>query len=356
MLDLSSEQDGVVALYAIWDEGADVRIAYAAADPAHASLSRSHEDVAPVTGSIRGCIVVAAIGYVFDGWVDAEGDVVADTTLLEPARGSDGLWHAATYTARTRAARYAIAFDATGGEAAPDAIEAEYGSQVIMPQDAPSYGTRSFLGWSREPGGDICCKPGDALHDLTDEDGATVTLYALWGPERFTVTYEDGQGIILAQETVFAGSDATPPEAPTRYGYAFAGWSAEGTSITGDTLIEATWRQVLHTVTYTDGTGGVLSRVEVVHGARAPIPDDPEKPGLIFAGWDGVAECVEEDMEIDATWTLDGAPALPLDARFASLPQTGDGLMATLAALVLIIGAATWCAIWSRRQICRKGE
>lgn len=353
VLNLTSEPDGTVTLYAVWNEDADVRIAYDANDSEHVSLTRSEEDVAPSTGDAAGCTATPARGYVFEGWHDVEGNRIADVAKLEPARGEDGLWHAAEYIAHVRPAGYAISFDGSGGEAAPEAMAAQYDDQLILPLDVPSYGTRGFLGWSETPGGPVAFQPGDAIMNLTEEDGAEITLYAVWGPEIFQVTFSDGAGATLKVEEVEAGASATPPADPERYGWTFIGWSEPFDAVTRDLVIEAKWEQIFHHVIWKDGMNSVIAEADVPHGEAATPPEDPARKGLAFMGWDVDTSCIKADVIVNARWAGTAAAVLPDAATPLSkgLPQTGDALGLALMALTLLGGAAAGGAFVLRKKI-----
>ena len=353
VLNLTPEPDGAVTLYAVWNEDADVRIAYDANDPEHVSLTRSEEDVAPSTGDAAGCTATPARGYVFEGWHDVEGNRITDVAKLEPARGEDGLWHAAEYIAHVRPAGYAISFDGSGGEAAPEAMAAQYDNQLILPLDVPSYGTRGFLGWSETPGGPVAFQPGDAIMNLTEEDGAEITLYAVWGPEIFQVTFSDGAGATLKVGEVEAGASATPPADPERYGWTFIGWSEPFDAVTRDLVIEAQWEQIFHHVIWKDGMNSVIAEADVPHGEAATPPEDPARKGLAFMGWDADTSCIEADVIVNARWAGTAAAVLPDVATPLSkgLPQTGDALGLALMALTLLGGAAAGGAFALRKKM-----
>ena len=58
-------------------------------------------------------------------------------------------------------------------------------------------------------------------------------------PASFTVTFQAEDGAILKTETVAAGASATPPAAPRKEGWSFAGWSGPYQAVTADTVLTA---------------------------------------------------------------------------------------------------------------------
>lgn len=302
VLNLTARDGDVVDLYAIWDEDAPVCVTYVAHEPDHASLTRDHEDLAPDTGQAMGCVASPAVGYVFKEWTDVEGAVVSDVAQVSPTRSENGLWRTQELIAHVRPATYAVFFDANGGEGAPDAIEASYDVPFAIPEQTPSHGTREFLGWADDEGA-LTFQPGDGAINLTEEDGAQITYHALWGPERFTVTFTDGMGGVLEEMVVAEGDDATAPDDPARPGCVFKGWSAPATQIHEDTVVDALWQRIACTVTFTDGMGGILEAKEVFWGDPCAPPIDPARPSHAFAGWTEIPASIVEDVTVDATWT-----------------------------------------------------
>lgn len=57
-------------------------------------------------------------------------------------------------------------------------------------------------------------------------------------------------------------------------------------------------------VTYVDEDGTLIVSYEVMPGEKAPVPEDPFKEGYTFESWNNVAQNVNSDIEIRATYTL----------------------------------------------------
>ena len=68
----------------------------------------------------------------------------------------------------------------------------------------------SFAGWATTNTGAKAYDDGQSVTNLTDADGATVTLYAVWTANTYTVTY-DGNG----------GTGTAPTESDKAEGAAF---------------------------------------------------------------------------------------------------------------------------------------
>ena len=241
---LTAEDGGKVTLYAVWEEDAPVAISYKVSDPAHGTVSSDADVVAPATGEARGSTAQPAPGYKVVGWAGPDGNPASDGASMLPARGADGLWHAATYTALIEPADYAVAFDANGGTGSMGDQRMTFDEAAELDKCSLERAGCRFAGWNTAPDGS-----GDAYGDratvmnLTAEDGGKVTLYAQWAPRVLTVTFTDGCGNVLESEQVEYGRAARAPEA-SRAGFELAGWDEPFGCVTEDMTVNAQWRRI----------------------------------------------------------------------------------------------------------------
>lgn len=119
------------------------------------------------------------------------------------------------------------------------------GKDMIIPEESPTLTGHTFLGWATESKGDVVYKPGDKY--TADEDAK---LYAVWEPEKLTVTFLDYDGSVLATTQCDYGTQVKYPieTEPTRENdgenaYEFAGWDVE--------LSRYLKRDTTYTATYT---------------------------------------------------------------------------------------------------------
>ena len=120
---------------------------------------------------------------------------------------------------------YTVTYDANGGSGAPGSQTKEHGQTLTLSSQTPTRYGYSFLGWSRSAtSASASYAPGGSYTSNYNS-----TLYAVWDPNRFTVTLNANGGSFggITTLTKFYGTSLTlPSEIPTRSGYVFLGWSA----------------------------------------------------------------------------------------------------------------------------------
>lgn len=91
---------------------------------------------------------------------------------------------------------YNIAFDGNGStDTMADMADVSYGSSVDLSACTMAYAGHTFDGWNTAADGSgTAYADGASVSDLTADDGATVTLYAQWTANGYTITYSAGAG------------------------------------------------------------------------------------------------------------------------------------------------------------------
>lgn len=133
-----------------------------------------------------------------------------------------------------------------------------------------------------------------------------VILYLLFGKDRsFTITFDTDGGNEITSVEVNNGEIVKLPEAPTKEGYKFVGWTnkdgnfiTEGTKVTEDITLKANWVSndaEIVTAKYTDEDNNIID-VLIEKGTLIILPVAPEKEGYIFVCWlDGNGNFITED-------------------------------------------------------------
>ena len=131
----------------------------------------------------------------------------------------------------------------------------------------------------------------------------------------FTVTFMIDD-IVLKQETVAQGSDATPPTNTEKasnleFSYNFNGWDKDYTNVQSDLIIYAIYLEtpILYDVTFYDYDGlTVISTVQVTYNSSATPPEDIETRNdeiytYTFNSWVGDYTNITENTEIYSSYT-----------------------------------------------------
>lgn len=115
---------------------------------------------------------ITKIGYAFSGWTNGghtynAGDkykVTTDTTFA-------AAWTPYTYT---------VKFDGNGGNGEMSDIACTYDESWALPDNAYMLGAAEFKGWSITKDGQVAYADKQTVSNLTAENNAEVTLYAVW--------------------------------------------------------------------------------------------------------------------------------------------------------------------------------
>ncbi|MBW5445103.1 hypothetical protein GE107_03365 [Cohnella sp. CFH 77786] len=162
-----------------------------------------------------------------------------------------------SYTPIVSIPKYKVTFESNGGSAI-ESQTVNHGG-IAMEPTAPTKSGYSFAGWYQDTELTI-----PFIFSMTPITG-TITLYAKWTKNSYTVTFESNGGSVIESQTVNHGGIAVEPTAPTKSGYSFAGWYQDieltipfvfsTTPITGNITLYAKWMA--------EGTWGVLSSINM---------------------------------------------------------------------------------------------
>ncbi|MCQ2471564.1 MAG: InlB B-repeat-containing protein [Clostridia bacterium] len=133
-------------------------------------------------------------GYDFNGWKFS----LDGKTYKDPANTSSPTainpWNydtdTATFTALWTPHKYNIAFDGNGSTSGSTATihDVAYDTGVILTKNGFVKTGYAFAGWAESSTGAVKYADEAEVHNLTAENGATVTLYAKWNAMTFTAT------------------------------------------------------------------------------------------------------------------------------------------------------------------------
>ena len=219
------------------------------------------------------------VGYTFAAW-DAE------IPEKMPAKN-------VTITAQWEINQYTITFDSDGGTAV-DSITADYQAEVTAPE-APTKTGYTFDGWSPAVPATM---PAESM-----------TLTAQWKINQYTITFDTEGGTEIEAITQDYDTEVTAPAAPEKEGYTFAGWNMEipETMPAENVTVKALWTANKYTITFiTDNEEAPYAVVTQDYGTVINLPEDPEKEGYIFGGWSPAlgSTMPAGDVTVYANWNI----------------------------------------------------
>ena len=160
----------------------------------------------------------------------------------------------------------------------------------------------------------------------------------------YVVTFDVKGGSPVNAGSFLTASTVTEPTAPTRSGYAFAGWSAtEGGAaqafpyapgVTNNITMFARWDALDNVVTFDSKSGSAVSNAIFASGGTLAAPTMPTRNGYTFAGWsvtDGGSAItfpyspgVTTDITLYAKWTPVVAIIVNTTTVIAPVTVVGD--------------------------------
>lgn len=265
--------------------------------------------------------------------------------------------------AHPAANRYQVLFDANGGVGTMEPQDMVYSEPQSLFASAFAREGYSFAGWNTAADGTgESYADGAEVLNLASENGATVTLYAQWEPNAYSVRFDANApsgastqvaGSMGNQELLYGQAAALTGCGYSLPGYAFAGWNAaadgSGTayadgaqvaSLTSEAgaivTLYAQWKPLTYTVTFEGGDGatGSMDPQELAFDEPATLsPNAFENGGAAFAGWSvvgetGSSQLIADGAEVVNLCSLDdeGVPqGLTLRAQWAAEPAPGPG-------------------------------
>ena len=257
-------------------------------------------------GNIVGCTARQGGGiYVEDGgrFEMSAGTITGCTAGQEEGKTANGVFIAAggRFTQSPGAqitgeviGAYTVTFQSEGGSEVASQIRAN------TPADQPADPTKegyTFIGWYN----------GESEWDFETPVTADLTLTAKWQINQYTITFDTAGGSEVPSITQDYGTAITPPAAPTRTGYTFAGWDREiPTAMPAENMtITARWQVNQYTITFKPENGGQDIVIKQDYGTAITAPANPTKTGYTFVGWDKTIPTTMPagDMTITARWT-----------------------------------------------------
>ena len=220
-----------------------------------------------------------------------EGFTVADNSVLSGTVAADGSLVLSVYYSRNQ---YTFKTVVDGVETP---VTYYYGADVAAVEDPAKTGY-TFDGWDKEIPATM--------------PAADVTVTAQWTINQYTITFDTDGGSTVAPITQDYATDITAPEAPTKTGYTFAGWTpaVPDTMPAENVTVEAQWNINSYKLSFEVDGAVVRGPEDVEFDSAITAPSVDEKEGYTFVGWFAKetgeampAKMPAKDVVYEAVWT-----------------------------------------------------
>ena len=318
---ITAANGGSVTLYAVWVANT-YTITYNPNRPATASGAVSGLTSSSAhTYDIEKALTVneyTLTGWTFAGWAtSAEGEKEYDdkqsVVNLASTNGETvtfyAVWTANTYTVTYNSNKPATASGTVSG-ATENSLHT-YDTDKALTANGYSLTGWTFAGWATSDDGEKAYSNGQSVKNLTAANGETVTLYAVWTANTYTITYDSNKPA-TASGTVSGSTAASShtydtDKALTANGYSLTGWTFAGWSTSaeeekayndsqtvknltaasgGSVTLYAVWTANEYTLFYNSAGGtGAGSNLVYYDGALPELNIIPTRNGYNFSGY-----------------------------------------------------------------------
>ena len=308
VVNLTPGEGDVVTLYAQWHAN-DYKVAFDGNTADGGSMSDQ-----PMAFDLAVNLTANAYtktGYTFAGWntkADGEGTGYTDGQEVVNLTAIEG--ETVTLYAQWRANSYTIKFDgntADGGSTQDQAMTYDQAADLTINSYTKTGYT--FTGWNtQQDGGGTAYTDGQNVINLTAVEGETVTLYAQWRANNYTIKFDGNtadDGNMPDQPMIYDIETSLSINGYTKTGYTFTGWStqqdgkgtiyADGQNVInltpeegGMVTLYAQWRANSYTIRFDGNTadGGDTSDQSMTYDTAANLTvNGYTKTGYTFTGW-----------------------------------------------------------------------
>ena len=260
-------------------------------------------------------------GYTFKGWGTSSSSTSASyqpggNYTANSSRTLYAIWESNT------PATYKVIFNANGGTGVPACQLKTHNVALTLSSTKPTRTGYTFLGWSTSSSATIATYSAGGSYTTN----ASVTLYAVWKPNTYTVTYNanGGSGAPSSQTKTYGVTLTLSSTKPTRTGYTFLGWSTSstatsatftaGSSYTSNSSVTlyAVWKVNTYTVSYNaNGGSGAPSVQTKTYGVTLTLSSTkPTRTGYTFLGWSTSSTATSATYSAGGSYTSNSSATL----------------------------------------------
>lgn len=249
-------------------------------------------------------------GYTHSGWSCSNGKTYTVSQMSQGLPVKDVITAyetSLTFTPTYTENKYTIAFNGNGntGGSMSSLTNVGYDDSKTLTANAFTKTGYTFNGWNTKADGSGTSYADKAsVSKLSATNGATVTLYAKWKANSYTIKFNanGGSGSMSDLAMTYGTAKNLTANSFTRTGYDFLGWSTSNTATTatyadkasvknlvtsGTVTLYAVWKVKTYTITVksnNDSYGTVSGGGTYNHGATATLTATPAS-GYKFVKW-----------------------------------------------------------------------
>lgn len=241
-------------------------------------------------------------GHAFQGWAEAGDAAEPDYTNKEKVRNLTTEKTIDLY-AVWKVNEYTVVFDPNGAEGEEITQDMTYDVPAELEANRFERQGYTFQGWSTTAKGKAVHRDGKEVKNLTDKDGVTLRLYAVWAPTSYMVSFEPGEGATGTMKPVkmtYGKTYTLTGVSFKRANYTFAGWRDAETGETyankakvsdlsadgGTVTLMAQWKPTEYAITYRNVTAMEQEKLPKSFNVLSEgFPKEPSRPGCEFVGW-----------------------------------------------------------------------
>ena len=257
-------------------------------------------------------------GYTFLGWSTSSTATSATYTAGSSYTSNSSVTLYAVWSVNT----YTVSYNANGGSGAPSSQTKTYGTTLTLSSTKPTRTGYTFLGWSTSSTATSATYSAGGSYT----NNASVTLYAVWSVNTYTVSYNanGGSGAPSSQTKIYGTALTLSSTKPTRTGYTFLGWSTSstatsatytaGSSYTSNSSVTlyAVWKVNTYTVSYNaNGGSGAPSSQTKTYGVTLTLSSTkPTRTGYTFLGWSTSSTATSATYSAGSSYTSNSSATL----------------------------------------------
>ena len=301
-------------LYAVWSPNT-YTISYSANGGSGAPSSQTKTHGVTLTLSST---KPTRTGYTFLGWSTSS----TATSASYSAGGSFTTNANTTLYAVWSPNSYTVSYSANGGSGAPASQTKTHGVTLTLSSTKPTRTGYTFLGWSTSSTATSATYSAGGSFTTN----ASTTLYAVWSPNTYTVSYNanGGSGAPSSQTKTYGVTLTLSSTKPTRTGYTFLGWSTSSTATSASysaggnfttnasTTLYAVWSINTYTVSYNanGGSGAPSSQTKAYGTALTLSSTKPTRTGYTFLGWSTSSTATSATYSAGGSYTSNSSATL----------------------------------------------